>query len=824
MTNQFCNEWKNNFSKIENDPSNIGGYTNYYKDPKGYYLDIKDSLYKKCYYSCERCDKKGNDLLHNCMICNNNFPVEININNSTNCYPKCNFYYYFDNESNYNCTNELSCPEGYYHPSILDKNECIKGDKKYESTHIIVVEYSTTELEKTFINKNTTEIIYNQIILYSTTEIQKNITMEDLSNLVQDIINLEKNDSKEITKEEEIELYNEVIKSVESLFTSDYYNTSNLDNGIEEVIQTEKMTITLTTTQNQKNSTNNNMTLLHLGECETLLRNHYNISENETIYMKKIDVKQEGMKIPKIEYRIYCKLNGSKLQKLNLSVCEDSKISLSTPIEITESLDKLNTSSRYFNDKCYKSTSESGTDISLKDRQKEFVEGNKTICQDDCDFSDYDKDIKKANCSCQVKDSSNSYEDMNINKTKLYENFDNAENKIDFSNLDITSCKVLGSKENIESNAGFFLLLIILAIFIIIFIIFCTRGYNSLENKIDEVIYKKFKNETKNKNNKTILNSNNKQNKYNNTILNSNNKHNNKILPNKRSKSRSKNNSKTCSLRQLNKSRGQIQNKNQIKRNNSKVIPTIRKNKNKNNNKINNNTTNNNIDTDYELNWLSYNEALKFDKRTKCDYYGALLKNKQLIIFTFCSFNDYNSGVVKKFMFFLSFALHYTVNALFFTESTMHQIYEDEGKFNFEYQISKIIFSAIISTLVLRLMLKFLVLTDKDVLEVKKQQTKLLANSMKKKKLKCMKIKFAIFFVLNFILLGLFWYYLTCFNAIYQNTQIYLIKNTFISFGFSLFYPFFINIFPTMLRNCSLHSKKKDQEYFYRVSQIIQVI
>ena len=175
-------------------------------------------------------------------------------------------------------------------------------------------------------------------------------------------------------------------------------------------------------------------------------------------------------------------------------------------------------------------------------------------------------------------------------------------------------------------------------------------------------------------------------------------------------------------------------------------------------------------------------------------------------------------------MFFLSFALHYTVNALFFTESTMHQIYEDEGKFNFEYQISKIIFSAIISTLVLRLMIKFLVLTDKDVLEVKKQQTKLLANNMKKKKLKCMKIKFAIFFVLNFILLGLFWYYLTCFNAIYQNTQIYLIKNTFISFAFSLFYPFLINIFPTLLRNCSLHSKKKDQEYFYKVSQIIQVI
>ena len=87
-----------------------------------------------------------------------------------------------------------------------------------------------------------------------------------------------------------------------------------------------------------------------------------------------------------------------------------------------------------------------------------------------------------------------------------------------------------------------------------------------------------------------------------------------------------------------------------------------------------------------------------------------------------------------------------------------------------------------------------------------------------------MKIKFTIFFVLNFILLVLFWYYLTCFNAIYRNTQIYLIENTFISFGLSLFYPFIINIIPMMIRMCSIHSKKKEQECFYKVSQILQII
>ena len=202
--------------------------------------------------------------------------------------------------------------------------------------------------------------------------------------------------------------------------------------------------------------------------------------------------------------------------------------------------------------------------------------------------------------------------------------------------------------------------MIILAIFIIIFIIFCTKGYNSLENKIDEVIHKKFKNETKNKNN-NLTNSNN-------TIMNSNNNQNNKILQKKTSKLRNKKNEKTISLQQVNKSRRQTKNNNQVKRNNSKRITPLIQNK----SISKTNVTSDKIDTDYEFNWLSYDEALKFDKRTKCDYYGSLIKSKQLIIFTFCSFNDYNSGVVKKFMFFLSFALHYTVNALFFTESTMH--------------------------------------------------------------------------------------------------------------------------------------------------------
>ena len=745
LNKNLCTECNTGYYQKENDSSNIGKYINCYKEPKGYYLDRNDNLYKKCYYKCGTCKIEGNNITHNCLECNDLYPFSRKFNNYTNCYENCSYYHYFDNENNHYCTTNSSCPDEY--PKFLeDKMECIRSNIK---------------------------------------------------NILQDIIINNETDKK---GKEEVNYYNNILDIVEKGFTSGNYDTSNLDNGKDEIIETEKMTITFTTTQHQKNITDNNMTLIDLGECEILLRGFYNLSNNDTLYMKKIDIVQKGMKIPKVEYDIYCKLSGNNLEKLNKSICENAKISLSIPVEINENLDKINTSSGYFNDICYSSTSDSGTDISLNDRKKEFIENNKTVCQGDCILSNYNYSIKKANCSCQVTETSASFDEMNIDKNKLYNNF--GKSKKEVSNLGVTSCNVLGSKENIESNAGFISLIIIFAIFIIIFIIFCSKGYDLLENKIDEVINKKFKSTKKN-------------NKINKLTGKSS-------IKKRKTQTITRNNKKSSSIK-FRKIDNFSLKKNSIKghpqQNNIKKIFL---NKIKNTQKSE--TYNLKPVTDYELNWLSYKEAIKYDTRSSCEYYGSLIKSKQLFFFTFCSFNDYNSGIIKKFILFLSFAFHYTINALFFDESNMHQIYEDKGTFNFEYQISYIIYSAIISTIVLRLILQFFVLTDKDVLRVKNQKTKGEAVSLKKKVLKYMKIKFFIFFILNFILLGLFWYYLTCFNAIYKNTQIYLIENTFISFGFSLVYPFIINIFPTIIRMCSIHSTYKNQEYFYKFSKIIQIL
>ena len=171
------------------------------------------------------------------------------------------------------------------------------------------------------------------------------------------------------------------------------------------------------------------MSSIDLGKCEKVLKDYYNISYNDTLYMKKIDFKQEGLDITKVEFDVYYKSPENKLEKLNKSICKNNSIYLSVPIVINKDIDKLNTSSGYFNDICYASTSNSGTDITLKDRQKELIESKNIVCQENCEFSDHNYTTHRANCSCKVKESS-VLDYMNINKTKLFENFANFKNTL----------------------------------------------------------------------------------------------------------------------------------------------------------------------------------------------------------------------------------------------------------------------------------------------------------------------------------------------------------------------------------------------------------
>ena len=123
----------------------------------------------------------------------------------------------------------------------------------------------------------------------------------------------------------------------------------------------------------------------------------------------------------------------------------------------------------------------------------------------------------------------------------------------------------------------------------------------------------------------------------------------------------------------------------------------------------------------------------------------------------------------------------------------MHEIYEESGKFNFIYHIPQILYSTIISSSI-NIIIKTLSLSEKNILEIKKEKKIIDLKNKIKKVLKCLKIKFTFFFILSFIFLVLFWYYLSFFCAVYKNTQIHLLKDTLLSFCLSLLYSFGLNL------------------------------
>ena len=221
---------------------------------------------------------------------------------------------------------------------------------------------------------------------------------------------------------------------------------------------------------------------------------------------------------------------------------------------------------------------------------------------------------------------------------------------------------------------------------------------------------------------------------------------------------------------------------------------------------------------DSELNDLDFEEALKYDDRNYFQYYLSLLKTKHLIIKVFNK-TDYNSRMIKIFLIFFNFSLCFAVNALFFNDDTMHKILEDGGDFNFIYQLPQIIYSSIIS-IILGGILGFLSLSENNILSVKHEKVvkdvKTKAGDVKRN----LQIKFLFFFILSFCFLVGFWYYVTCFCAVYTKTQYHLFKDTLISVGTSQLTPLGLNLLPGLVRIPALKTRK---EVLYLFSKILQL-
>ena len=100
-----------------------------------------------------------------------------------------------------------------------------------------------------------------------------------------------------------------------------------------------------------------------------------------------------------------------------------------------------------------------------------------------------------------------------------------------------------------------------------------------------------------------------------------------------------------------------------------------------------------------EFNILSYEEATIYDIRTYDKYYLSLIKSRHFLISIFYERDDYNINIIKKYLFFFTFAINYSVCILFYNYKTFHKIYEEKGSFNFSYQFPQMLYSSFVTIL-----------------------------------------------------------------------------------------------------------------------------
>ena len=534
----------------------------------------------------------------------------------------------------------------------------------------------------------------------------------------------------------------------------------------------------------------------------------------------------------------------------------------------------------FYNDICTTYTTLNKTDILLKDRQNDIFNkfGNKTFCQTNCEFKYFNTTNYKSICFCYAEN-----KPIETNITKLNKIMNVFFETISNSNFLVLKCyKLVFNFNHFFQNIGRVLMTIGYIINLFILFIYSLKekkkilfylksllaknfGYSPKKVKIREV------NTIKNSPPKKVFNIRNLNPQINNTnniniYINSARKHGlvhsgndllnmeendiqnklneyklddnkppNKIVGNninyaviKKNYRKSKK-SKTMKKSKKKKQKKDTKNINVYKSKTIKITQEKKKKEkiekiNKPENELDKvNDTNLHTLNDFELNNLIYEKAIIYDKRKYCEYYCSVLKNGHIFLFIFLPSNDYNLISLKASMFLLFSSLYFTINGFFFNDKSMHKVYIDRGKFNFFYQIPQILYSCAISS-VFNYFFKLLSLSEKNILSIKRENGKKLAIQKAKLVKKYLSVKFIIFFALGNIFLLFFWYYISCFCAVYINTQIILIEDTIICFILSMSYPFVIYLLPGLLRIPALNAKFKDKICLYKTSRFLSLI
>ena len=150
----------------------------------------------------------------------------------TNCYEKCQYYYFINELKEYSCTLNQNCPERY-NMLIQEKSKCIDNCK----------------------NDNIYKYEYNNLC-YENCPNNKISSFEDKYHCM---------DENDINNYKNKNINESVLENIKEYLLNNYNKTKN---GVDIDVETKNVLVTVTNTFNQINNVDKNTTTINLGECE----------------------------------------------------------------------------------------------------------------------------------------------------------------------------------------------------------------------------------------------------------------------------------------------------------------------------------------------------------------------------------------------------------------------------------------------------------------------------------------------------------------------------------------------------------------------------
>ena len=236
------------------------------------------------------------------------------------------------------------------------------------------------------------------------------------------------------------------------------------------------------------------------------------------------------------------------------------------------------------------------------------------------------------------------------------------------------------------------------------------------------------------------------------------------------------------------------------------------------------------------LNIYTFDEALKFEKRSFCTIYYIFLIAKQVIFHTFLYKSPIEPFPLRFSLLIFILGCDLALNNIFYTDGKISE------KYNSLKSIIALAFTNNLIIIILSILIGYIFITffghlnnsTNEIRKLFKNEEEKIRNNKKyvvtlkrkreiiseiQKIINKFKIKLIFFYILEFLFLFFYWYYATVFCHIYKNTQISWLFDSFVTIIIRVIFDFFIcTIFTFLYRqsiNCQCNCLFRVIIFFY---------